>query len=756
MKLHFSAAGNWTGLFLMMLFETVFSQGAPTFPAFENFESEIQCYSVTCGKACPLIGKWSNDTLDDLDWASNRNSTPSPATGPAGDHTTPAGSGYYVYIESSCPGIGSPNKTGSLLSPVLDFTKLTTPRLDFWYHMAGSSMGTMHVDVSTDAGQNWSLDFVGSWTGDLDQWMMKTILLDTFAGMDSIQIRIRGITGTAELSDMAVDDIRVWQQVGIDLEAVGSLLPPHNCLAYDTHIVDVLIINAGQNSIPQGDTIWVTAPLQSGSAITEFLISPAGFSPGDTLVFTFSQKLSFGLPGNFNFWFQLELNGDSMSGNDYYFRQIRSHLSIDSLPYFEDMESAGQEWFMSGANSSWQPFFVFHDVINESASGTMTWMMGYDYAPIEDSYVGSPCFNLDSVCNPWVEARVWWHTESGFDGTSLQYSTDFGKSWNTLGSKNSGGVNWYNDNDIDAMPGGELTGWSGIGNKGSKAWVKARHSLAEVSGMKDVIFRFAFASDESKEYNGFAFDDFVVFDGAWVGELVNGCLGDTTWIGSSALDTNYTFLWSTGDTDDTIALTTAGQYWLEVNSGGGCIRRDTFQLIQVLPLAASFTMDTSNCPDIQFTGSAFGGPAEKWKWNFGNGWYSNSKSPVSNYTNAGNGTYLVEFIAINACGRDTANDSLQINCVVGTEEDFEANPGFLVYPNPFRDDLTVKTGIHLQNGTAITGALVNMNGKQAILPESRERNDDPLFFDTRDLPSGMYVLLLIAGTDIQSFRVIKN
>ena len=39
-----------------------------------------------------------------------------------------------------------------LLSPQIDLSALTSPMLEFYYHMFGAAMGSLHVDVSDGSG----------------------------------------------------------------------------------------------------------------------------------------------------------------------------------------------------------------------------------------------------------------------------------------------------------------------------------------------------------------------------------------------------------------------------------------------------------------------------------------------------------------------------------------------------------------------------------------------------------------------------
>ena len=132
----------------------------------------------------------------ELPWTLRSGSTPSSNTGPGSDHTT--GSGSYYFTETS-----SPRNPGDVFvlqgnSPPgnLEFT--------FAYHMFGSSMGTLHFEVSSNGGASWTSHW--SKTGNqANQWHQASPIvinqIDTF--------RFRGVRGSSWQSDMAIDDLAI-------------------------------------------------------------------------------------------------------------------------------------------------------------------------------------------------------------------------------------------------------------------------------------------------------------------------------------------------------------------------------------------------------------------------------------------------------------------------------------------------------------------------------------------------------------------
>eukprot|EP00795_Rhopilema_esculentum_P012712 gene12712-3431_t len=168
--------------------------------------------------ACPNPGdcdfedgdtcSWTNSQADDFDWIVGRGGTPSFLTGPRIDHTTGTGAGYYAFIESSAP-----RRTGDkavLTSMEFPATTGGGRCISFWYHMYGSSIGTLNIFQKTLVGTTvtgtrllWQLK-----GNQGNTWLQGRIPL-TFN--TNYQIMIEAIRGTSFSGDIAVDDIEFTQ-----------------------------------------------------------------------------------------------------------------------------------------------------------------------------------------------------------------------------------------------------------------------------------------------------------------------------------------------------------------------------------------------------------------------------------------------------------------------------------------------------------------------------------------------------------------
>ena len=197
-------------LFSALLPGLLRSQCITAYPSLENFTGG------TVGTPGTLVTGWSNQAGDDLDWWVDNNGTNggvmSIQTGPIGDRTSNSTSGKYMYVEAGNAG-GTPNKLAILQSNCYDLTSLGTPYLTFWYHMRGSQMGSLTVELNVNG---TIIPNVWSASGDQGlKWRQGWVNLATYAaGQNNVRVRFRAVTGSGALSDIAIDD--VW---------VGNLTP---------------------------------------------------------------------------------------------------------------------------------------------------------------------------------------------------------------------------------------------------------------------------------------------------------------------------------------------------------------------------------------------------------------------------------------------------------------------------------------------------------------------------------------------------
>ncbi|RYH72941.1 choice-of-anchor D domain-containing protein [Flavobacteriaceae bacterium 144Ye] len=214
MKNFTQLVSNYLLLISLLLYSSIlYSQSCgttiSTFPYSEDFELGM--------------GDWNRLVSgDDFDWTRDSGGTPSNGTGPI----TGDGDSFYLFTESSSPNY--PSKTAYLESPCFNLsTGISAPSFSFSYHMYGSSMGTLYVDINNGSYTNvWSISGQQQ-AGNGSAWSNQTIDLSPYVGQ-TIKIRFRGVTGNNYTSDMAIDNVSVTGAVSpaqeIEISGNGNII----------------------------------------------------------------------------------------------------------------------------------------------------------------------------------------------------------------------------------------------------------------------------------------------------------------------------------------------------------------------------------------------------------------------------------------------------------------------------------------------------------------------------------------------------
>ena len=175
-------------------------------PYFEDFEgitlgADQGTGWENCFYANPITGyRWESEVSPTAN---------SSLTGPYYDHTLFGSTGgNYMFTEASSTG-----PDAMLYSPMIDLSGLTQPALYFWYHMYGSTMSDLNVEIWD--GTTWTnvLSISGAQqTADTDPWLEAALPLQAYIGQ-TIQIRFRGTRGSSFYGDLSIDDVKVDEAV---------------------------------------------------------------------------------------------------------------------------------------------------------------------------------------------------------------------------------------------------------------------------------------------------------------------------------------------------------------------------------------------------------------------------------------------------------------------------------------------------------------------------------------------------------------
>lgn len=586
---------------------------------------------------------WANDFYDGTeDW--NFNNTGSPySNGIPGDHTT--GSGLFAWVDNSYPH----NAAINLLTPCLDFSSMSNPHLEFYYWNTDiNSSIILHVDVLSNG--QWHEDVLGPLGyQSINSWGYQLKNLNQFGGQ-TVKIRFRAEeTNTSSSPDVAIDDVKIFNQPPINAGVSSVLNPVSKCGMTDIEPLEVTIEHTGFDTLYPGDTIWVAFQVNGGSITNEVVVLQDTLFQFGTVNYTFASVVNMSTPGYYDLsvWTSHPLDDDFT--NDTANVELVNIPVISTYPYVEDFEADAGAWVTSGTNNSWGWGTPQGAFISTAASGVNAWSTGFTtgngvYNNNENSQVEGPCFDFSNLNKPQIALNIWWEAEWSWDGAVLQSSLDSGQTWQNVGNMNDD-LHWYNDNTIYGNPGGQQIGWSGTAGNGSNGWRGAKHRLDGLGSQSSVLLRIAFASDASvnSPYTGFAFDDIVIGETPVIG------LGDTIFAcGFYMFDAghaNGTYKWSTGHTSQQV-LILAGQtqtvqtITLELTDQWGLCNSDTVVLVLDPGPYVNLGADTLVCGDTMMTLDA-GNPGMNYTWD--------DASTNQTRTAIGDGTYFVEVEHSNGC-----------------------------------------------------------------------------------------------------------
>ncbi|XP_077978864.1 MAM and LDL-receptor class A domain-containing protein 1-like [Glandiceps talaboti] len=146
---------------------------------------------------------WFQFADDDFDWSRQRaNDGVRDGTGPSRDHTKGNDAGYYVYINTISP--RRPGEVARLGSRnFLPATPGDECTLTIYYHMLGSTVGTLSIYTRTTQGGPLTLQYTRSRElGDFFERTQTPLVVS-----DNFQVVIEGTVGQGRNGDIALDDI---------------------------------------------------------------------------------------------------------------------------------------------------------------------------------------------------------------------------------------------------------------------------------------------------------------------------------------------------------------------------------------------------------------------------------------------------------------------------------------------------------------------------------------------------------------------
>jgi hypothetical protein len=189
---------------------------------------------------------------------------------------------------------------------------------------------------------------------------------------------------------------------------------------------------------------------------------------------------------------------------------INDSGSVGEVNTFESLSSNLLSYTEDLITSQWQKGIRIGGTLSSGSNNVYTTNLSGNHPDAIKAYLISQCYDFTQITNPVGRFKMAFDLELNWDVVYVQYSTDFGQTWNVLGVEGPG---WYNSsrtnvlsgasNDCQNCPGAQWTGT----DLDLKEYVYPLNSLV---GNTNVIFRIVFQSDEAVNQQGVVIDDFVI------------------------------------------------------------------------------------------------------------------------------------------------------------------------------------------------------------------------------------------------------
>lgn len=379
-------------------------------PLTEDFETGVSGSPGTLPSGWTLVAAGSYGWYVETDGTTN-----SSGTGPLDDHTP--GGMTYIYTEASSGGTGAITE---VTSPCIDLAALTSPRMGFWYHMFGSQMGTMRIDVIANGVRTPVDSIVGSQqTAETDPWLEKVVNLTGYTGQ-TVQVVFVGIRGAGLASDMSVDDVSFFDPLADDVSVGnGSLL--FGCSNATAATVSLEVTNSG---IQPATGLMASFSVDGGAASPAEMI-PGTLAAGATITYTFTNTADVSVAGPHVIAAGVFYAADLDNSNNIDTFDVVNSLSFITAPFLEDFETstAGSPgtfpagWSITTPLSASGWYVETDGTTNSSGTGPLDdhTAGGNIYVYTEtssgsqgDTYtLTSPCIDLAGVNSPRLS--FWYH-----------------------------------------------------------------------------------------------------------------------------------------------------------------------------------------------------------------------------------------------------------------------------------------------------------------------------------------------------------
>ncbi len=435
------------------------------------------------------------------------------------------------------------NQAGTYLySPFFDMDSAVNCLLSFWQnYKTDNGADGVSLEYSSNNGVSWGLlgtfndpfsinwyntagigpNFLAGWTGNSNGWKKSTYYLNNVIDLnnvpDKVQFRFLFTSDFFGNNDgYSIDDFCLIQPPPDDL-GISVIQSPGGSAPAGVSVSPIVTLqNYGTNAqVSATITYSVNGVVQTPSFNWTGLITPGQNVPGITLA-------PFIIPsGNCTLCVYTQWNGDQNHANDTTCIIVVGvpTITVNYLtPYLDNFDSTSTVWTATldpngDPGSIWEWGAPNFGSTNSAHSSPNAWDINLNSAYTNNAfaYLYSPFFDFSNADDAIV--RFWhnYNTETGWDGTRLEYSFD-DITWNILGTGSDiapdiCGVNWYTDDQLNSSL---VNAWEG----NTFTWVQSEYDIAcsvpNINSQLLVRFRFVFTSDAAVIVDGYSIDDFEI------------------------------------------------------------------------------------------------------------------------------------------------------------------------------------------------------------------------------------------------------
>ncbi len=698
-------------------------------PYFQNFDNFSICnYLEKCRSTCELQAGWrngQNELEDAIDWQTNRGSTPSQHTGPSGDQNSNNEFGNYLYLEGSP---GCYQDEAILYSPCIDLSNSIEPLLSFWYHMSGSDMGNLHLDLFD--GNTWYNNIMIPLVGNQGtEWQKAEVDLSTF-NENIINLRFRAYTGNGARTDLAIDNFSIVETAA---PPIADFIP-ENYLICTNQTVQLF-----DNSYNE-PTEW------------HWSISPTTFS--------FVDGSSAHSPNPFvtfanNGVYSITLQTTNAYGTDeivkYDFIAVTNGQGLPYMEDFNDTPIPSLNWKIENPDFSttWQDISIL-GTDGQATHAVYVNNHGYNAVGEKDALI-SKIIDLTEAENPLLRFDYSYapFNQNFNDVLRVELSADCKESFSEVLFEKAG-------NDLATAP-AQMRGWT---PNSSVDWKTEIIDLSEYMGNR-IALKFVNICDfgnnlyldniavyEQDDFPKAAFDispnatSWCVGENIYLENLSTGLnLHPAEWtiVNADAQDTII------GSSDQTLSFQHAGQYTISLKVSNDLGWDKVSRAIDIVdePIVNFSYLIEGNTVSF-FNESVFG---ESYFWDFGDGFTSTAEHPTHSFTQTD--TYQVTLVVNNHCGEQSSVQTF----VITNTSDLEKQLKYQLSPNP-ADDL-IFLEFSGDNINEFEFYLTDINGRTVYQQKNNYQNSAfHQSIDISHLPAGLFFFTLRIGEKTSTQKIV--